>query len=75
MTTSAGTITADQAAIEVAQASLDEAEKGLDSTVLRAPVSGTVASVVIDNGDTTMAGATVMTVIPRAAFQIVGKAD
>jgi RND family efflux transporter MFP subunit len=71
VTTSAGTITADEAAIEVAQASLDEAERDLDSTVLRAPVAGTVASVAIDPGDTTTAGATVMTVIPKAAYQIV----
>ena len=73
VTTSAGTITADQAAIGVAQASLDEAEKGLDATVLRAPVSGTVAAVVVDKGDTTTAGTTVLTVIPKAAYQIVAE--
>ncbi len=69
--TPVGTISAHQAAIKVATAGLKEAQSTLDATVLRSPVTGTVAAVDVEKGDTVAAGTMVATIIPKASYQIV----
>ncbi len=71
VSTTAGTVTASQAAIDVAKAGLAQATDALAATVLRSPVAGTVASVDVTKGDTVAAGTPALTVIPKAAYQIV----
>ena len=69
--TSAGTMTADQAAIDTARAGVQQARAALEATVLRSPVSGKVAAVANQSGDTVAGGTTVVTVVPDAPFQVV----
>ncbi len=69
--TLAGSTTASQAAVDVAEAGLASALDALGDTVLRSPVAGTVASVDIAEGDPATAGAPVITLLPKAALQVV----
>ena len=71
VTTPAGSTTANQAAIAVAEAGLTSAREAVSDTVLRAPVAGTVASVTVTEGDSAAAGTPVITLLPNAALQVV----
>jgi macrolide-specific efflux system membrane fusion protein len=66
-----GSITADQAAVDVARAGLTQARETLADTTLRAPVAGTVAAVDATVGASAPAGTTMVTIIPDASYQIV----
>ncbi len=66
-----GSITADQAAIDVARAGLLLARQSLADTTLRAPVAGTIAAVDATVGASVQAGTTMVTLIPEASYQIV----
>lgn len=70
VTTAAGGTTASQAAIDVARASVAAARESLADTVLRAPVSGTIASVAVSEGDSAGVGTPVITLLPDAALQV-----
>ena len=58
-TTSASSIATAQAAVDTAQANVNSAQTALDNTRLRAPISGTVASVTgLSTGDSVSGGST-----------------
>ncbi|MDI1290525.1 MAG: efflux RND transporter periplasmic adaptor subunit [bacterium] len=69
--TGAGSTTADDAAIDVAREGIKSANAALDETVLRAPVSGVVGTVTVEDGQTTAAGTPVLTLIPDASYEVV----
>ena len=71
VSTLAGSTTASQAAIDVARAGLVSARDALTDTALTAPVAGTVASVDVAEGDAAAAGVPVITLLPKAALQVV----
>jgi RND family efflux transporter MFP subunit len=71
VTTPLGSTTASQASIDVARAGLALAETSLADTVLRSPVTGTVASVDVSDGDAATAGTAIATILPTSAYQIV----
>lgn len=71
VTTSAGSMSADQAAIAAAKAGVDQARQALDFTRLKAPIGGTVVAVSNRAGDVVSAGATVMAIAPKAPFEVV----
>ena len=76
--TAAGAVTPGQASIDAARSGVDLARSGiavaresLDRTTLRAPVAGTVASVTAVEDQAAQAGTAVVTLIPKASYQVV----
>ena len=69
--TGSGSTTADQAAIDVARDGVKSANDALDETVMRAPVTGVVGTVLIEAGQSAAAGAPVLTLIPDASYEVV----
>jgi RND family efflux transporter MFP subunit len=69
--TGAGSMTASQASITVARAGLTAAQQSLKQTVLRAPVAGTIAAVAATEDTATQAGTTMVTLIPKASYQVI----
>ncbi len=69
--TGAGLTTAEDAAIAVAQSGVTSATEAIDDTVLRAPVSGRVGTVNAVEGQSIAAGASALTLIPDASYQVV----
>jgi HlyD family secretion protein len=69
---SAEQIASDEASIDSAQADLTEAQQSLDDAQLTSPVSGTVASIGINVGDTVSAGSSTsaITIIGTQSYEV-----
>jgi RND family efflux transporter MFP subunit len=70
-------IASDQAAIDTAEADLTNAEQSLNEATLTSPISGTVVSVGIAQGDTVSADSStdVITVIGTKSYEVQGTLD
>lgn len=65
-------IASDQAAIDTARANLIEAQQSLKEATLTSPISGTVVSVAIKNGDTVSAGSSteIITILGTNSYEV-----
>jgi HlyD family secretion protein len=70
-------IASDQAAIDTAQANLIEAQQSLKEATLTSPISGTVVSVAIKNGDTVSAGSSteIITILGTNSYEVTATLD
>jgi multidrug efflux pump subunit AcrA (membrane-fusion protein) len=70
-------IASDQAAIDTAQANLVEAQQSLKEATLTSPISGTVVSVAIKNGDTVSAGSSteIITILGTNSYEVTATLD
>jgi HlyD family secretion protein len=59
-----------EAQVQQAQTALEGARTALEKTVLVAPLSGTVGDVMVEEGETVMAGAPVLMIGDLSAFQV-----
>ncbi|MBK9739676.1 MAG: HlyD family efflux transporter periplasmic adaptor subunit [Actinobacteria bacterium] len=69
--TGAGAMTTSEASIAVARAGLTSAQSSLKETILRSPVRGTIGSVQVSKDSAVQAGTAVVTLIPKASYQVV----
>jgi HlyD family secretion protein len=70
-------IASDQAAIDTAQANLIDARQSLKEATLTSPISGTVVSVAIKNGDTVSAGSSteIITILGTNSYEVTATLD